>query len=70
MMKKEIELILLGCIAKRNEKEEERFSNLLECSEDWAFITGELIRHRLNGIFYDTGVGVFLWRFSKKKKCS
>ena len=52
MMKKEIELILLGCIAKRNEKEEERFSNLLECSEDWAFITGELIRHRLNGNFY------------------
>lgn len=51
-MKKEIELILLGCIAKRNEKEEERFSNLLECSEDWAFITGELIRHRLNGNFY------------------
>lgn len=52
MMRDEIELILLGCLARRNEKEEQRFNKLLEAPEDWAFITGELIRHRINGNFY------------------
>lgn len=51
-MRNEIEVILLGCITNRSEKEEERLNDLLRTSEDWAFITGELIRHRINGNFY------------------
>lgn len=51
-MRTEIELILLGCLTKRNDQEEKRLSELLEMKEDWAFITGELIRHRVNGNFY------------------
>lgn len=51
-MRDEIKLILLGCLANRNEKENERLNKLLVSSEDWAFIIGELIRHRINGNFY------------------
>lgn len=51
-MRNEIELILLGCLFNRNEEEEEKLNMLLELTEDWAFITGELIRHRINGNFY------------------
>jgi hypothetical protein len=51
-MRNEIEVILLGCITDRSEKEEKRLNDLLRTSEDWAFITGELIRHRINGNFY------------------
>lgn len=50
-MKSEIELILLGSLAKRTEDEENRFQELISQKQDWAFITGELIRHRLNGNF-------------------
>lgn len=51
-MRSEIELILLGCLANRTQEEEERFDELLKARQDWAFITGELIRHRVNGNFY------------------
>ena len=51
-MRSEVELILLGCLAKRTELEELRLNELLEMRQDWAFITGELIRHRVNGNFY------------------
>ena len=51
-MKNEIELILLGCLARRTKEEEKKLYKLLELSEDWAFITGELIRHKINGYFY------------------
>lgn len=51
-MRSEVELILLGCLVKRTEQEEKRLNELLEKKQDWAFITGELIRHRVNGNFY------------------
>lgn len=51
-MRSEVELILLGCLVKRTELEELRLNELLEMKQDWAFITGELIRHRVNGNFY------------------
>lgn len=50
-MKKEVELILLGSIIKRTEAEQKRLNELFPQKMDWAFITGELIRHRLNGNF-------------------
>lgn len=51
-MRSEIELILLGCLVNRTEAEENRLNELLAAPEDWAFITGQLVRHRLNGNFY------------------
>ncbi len=51
-MREEIKLILLGSISNRTEEEEELFEKILEQKLDWAWITGQLIRHRLNGNFY------------------
>ena len=51
-MRSEIELILLGCLSHRTREEEARFDELLKAKQDWAFITGELIRHRVNGNFF------------------
>ena len=53
-MENEIELILLGCLVNRTEEENKRLNALLEIPEDWAFITGQLIRHRINGNFYSS----------------
>lgn len=51
-MKKEIEVILLGCLVIRTVEEENRLSEILPQKLDWAWITGQLVRHRLNGNFY------------------
>lgn len=51
-MRSEIALILLGCLAKRTEQEEDEFNALLSAEQDWAWITGQLIRHRVSGNFY------------------
>lgn len=51
-MTKEQETILLGVICKRTEKEEERLGELVSGKLDWAYIVGELIRHRIDGNFY------------------
>ena len=51
-MKKEIEIILLGVLQKKTENEQKKFDDLFFNNLDWAWITGELIRHRLNGIFF------------------
>lgn len=51
-MTREQELILLGVICKRTEKEEKRLGELVLGKLDWAYIVGELIRHRIDGNFY------------------
>lgn len=48
-MRSEIALILLGCLTKRTEQEEKEFDALLRLQQDWAWITGQLIRHRVSG---------------------
>ena len=51
-MTKETEVLLKGVIVKRTKEEEEFFNNNLRTKLDWAWITGELVRHRLNGNFF------------------
>lgn len=51
-MKKEIDAILLGVLTNRTNDEEERFQELITNKLDWAWLTGQLIRHRVNGNFY------------------
>lgn len=51
-MKKEIDTILLGVLTNRTKDEEERFQELITHKLDWAWLTGQLIRHRINGNFY------------------
>ncbi len=50
-MKNEIKTILLG-VVKRTSYEEECFNKNFYSNLDWAWITGQLIRHRLNGNFF------------------
>lgn len=51
-MKAENELILLGVKIRKDENESKRFDELIREELDWAYITGELIRHRIHGYFY------------------
>lgn len=50
-MRAEEKVILLGVLSKRSVEEEELLSELLMKNLDWAWITGTLIRHRINGNF-------------------
>lgn len=52
-MKNEIKVLLLGVISKKTEEEQKLFDELFSTPLDWAWITGELVRHRLNGNFYE-----------------
>ena len=51
MYKKEKEVILLGVLKNRTKEEEERLEDLFHYSLDWAWISGQLLRHRLDGYF-------------------
>lgn len=51
-MRKENEVILLGCIMNKNEKNTERLYELINTPLDWAYIAGQLIHHRLLGYFF------------------
>lgn len=59
------------CSESIDVKEEARFETILRMLMRIG-IAEWLVANNLCGfgIFYDTGVGIFLWRFSKKKKCS
>lgn len=50
-MKDEIKLILLSVISDKTEEEKLKIDELYSHKLDWAWIFGELIRHRLNGYF-------------------
>lgn len=50
-MREEEKVILLGVLSERNEGEEDTLSELLSQKLDWSWITGTLIRHRINGNF-------------------
>ncbi|MBP3450158.1 MAG: nucleotidyltransferase family protein [Spirochaetaceae bacterium] len=51
MNKFEIKTVLLGVLNKRTEEENKIFEKIIQSNIDWSYITGELIRHRLNGYF-------------------
>ncbi len=51
-MEKEQKVVLLGSLVKQTEKEKEVFFDFFYSNLDWSYIVGELIRHRLNGIFF------------------
>lgn len=51
-MKKEEEVIMLGCIMTKTEAVKERLKELLNTPLDWAQIAGQLIHHRLMGYFF------------------
>ncbi len=50
-MKDEIKLILLSVVSDKTEEEKLKIDELYSHKLDWAWIFGELIRHRLNGYF-------------------
>lgn len=51
-MTKEQEVLLLGVLTNKTAEEKDRFDNLIGKKLNWNWITGELIRHRLNGNFF------------------
>lgn len=51
--KNEKRVILLGVLNERNEEEEKELEVLFQSKLDWAWMTGQLIRHRLNGNFWN-----------------
>lgn len=55
-MTAEEKVILLGVLVKRSEEEEAVLAELLMKKLDWTWITGTLIRHRINGNFLQ-GIG-------------
>ncbi len=52
-LKKEIRLILLAVLKKRSKLEEEELDTLIKSKQDWGFIAGQLLNHRLSGYFYE-----------------
>ena len=51
-MRKENEVIMLGCIMNKTVKNSERLHELINTPLDWAYIAGQLIHHRLLGYFF------------------
>ncbi len=51
-MKKEQKTVLLGSLVKQTAEETKEFIELYYSNSDWSYIVGELIRHRINGIFF------------------
>lgn len=51
-MIKEQRVILLGVVCMRTDSEEEELNGLISEELDWAYIVGELVRHRIDGNFY------------------
>lgn len=51
-MKEEIKLILLSVLSNKTEEEKLKIDELYSKKLDWAWILGELLRHRLNGYFF------------------
>ncbi|NLK45083.1 MAG: hypothetical protein GX297_00245 [Treponema sp.] len=52
-MKNEIKTLRLGVLTKKTDEEQNLFNELFNLNLGWAFITGELVQHRLNGNFYE-----------------
>lgn len=55
-MNKEERLVLLGCLSKRTEEEQNELEDIINDELDWGKIVGILVHHRLSGYFY-IGVG-------------
>lgn len=55
-MKRENEIILLSTLHKKTKAEKMKLEELLREKNDWAYIVGELVCHRLCGYFY-YGIG-------------
>lgn len=55
-MKRENEIILLSSLHCKTEWEKKKLEELLKEKNDWAYIVGELVCHRLCGYFY-YGIG-------------
>lgn len=51
-MSNENNIILLGVIQNKNKTEKESLNNLFAQKNDWAYIAGQLLHHRLLGYFY------------------
>ncbi len=50
-VKDENKLILLTCLQRRTENEENQIKQIISLKLDWGYIVGQLIHHRLSGYF-------------------
>lgn len=51
-MQRENEVILLATLQKRTDEEEERLRKLIVLENDWGYIAGQIMHHRLMGYLY------------------